>query len=116
MAEINSLEVIFQDFQREKLLRDKAFENFQSFVRRYILGGVSPLYFIKVKRRMSIKNKVRSYKGIIPRGVDPANFIELEFGLDGDYCFSFEAIFAVTDELTNRLLHSLVPWFIRSIA
>lgn len=85
LAKINVVEVIFRGTQGERSLNQTRFETFQSFVIKYVLNSSSPAYLIKVEHKVSVRNKIRSYKGIISREIDRKDYIELELNIVDEY-------------------------------
>jgi hypothetical protein len=85
LGDINVIEIEFQGSHGDRSLTNKRFDEFQSFVSQYILNSGASAYLIKIEHKISLKNKIRSYKGIIPRDIKDKDYIELESDIMDGY-------------------------------
>lgn len=105
LANVNVIEVIFPGTQGDRNLSEIRFETFENFVSKYVLNNQSHPYFIKIEHTLSKRNRIRSYKGIIPKGVDEKDYIELELDMIDDYSL-ITAIMSIKESNVSRIFDS----------
>lgn len=84
LNDVNVLELIFQG-SPDRILSNERFDKFQSLVTEYILNDSLSPYLIRIEHKMSLKNRIRSYKGVISREIESKDYIELELSVVDDY-------------------------------
>lgn len=84
LTKVNGLEVVFQGAHGNSELIGDRFDKYELFVRQFIIENNLPAYLIKVEHKASPRNRIRSYKGVVPKEIDKKNFIELEISVEGN--------------------------------
>ena len=105
LSNINVLEVIFHGTQGLEIFNQTRFNAFQNFVTEFILTHGLPPYLIKVEHKVSMRNRIRSYKGIVSRLIDRKDFIELELNVGDGYSLII-ALLSISELNVSKIFDS----------
>lgn len=87
----------------------KLFDDFESFVKRFILKQNHGSYYISVSDK-GVKSKIRSYKGIFPKGQLRDGSITMEHELDDSYSI-FLTMTPLIDPFIDIILRQMYATF-----
>jgi hypothetical protein len=85
LSKISVIEVVFPGTHGIRSRSDELFKRFDSFLHQYISSIDVPVYLFKAEGMIKQKNRIRSYKGILPKGLNENDYIQIEFDLPDNY-------------------------------
>ncbi len=78
---VNAVEFTFKGTGGNNLLFDKLFEEFEGFLTHTIFSSKKQAYLFKSEFKSQLSNKVRTYKGVLPRKIESSHCFQEEWGL-----------------------------------
>ncbi|MCH4895560.1 hypothetical protein E0494_02455 [Marinilabiliaceae bacterium JC040] len=100
---INVIETCFQGTYGDNNLLETLFDRFTKYIREYVLSNELPVYLFKYDGWQLQKNRIRSYKGIVPKSLNPNDYFQYEFDYPNNYSIIAAAI-RVTPENIDEYL------------
>ncbi|MCT4600738.1 MAG: hypothetical protein N4A32_07595 [Marinifilaceae bacterium] len=97
LRNINVTETCFQGIYGDNSLLETLFDRFNKYIRKYILSNKLPVYLFTYDGRQLQKNRIRSYKGIVPKSLNPNDYFQYEFDYPNNYSI-IAAVIRVTPE------------------
>ncbi|MCH4895563.1 hypothetical protein E0494_02470 [Marinilabiliaceae bacterium JC040] len=97
LRNINVIETCFQGTYGDNSLLETLFDRFNKYIREYVLSNKLPVYLFTYDGRQLQKNRIRSYKGIIPKNLKPNDYLQYEFDYPNNYSI-IAAVIRVTPE------------------
>lgn len=85
LKDINVIEIIFPGGQGNRGKVDETFNIFDYFVTKYILSSTLPIYIFKAEHKKMQKNRIRSYRGVLPKSLNQSDYLQVEFELPNNY-------------------------------
>jgi hypothetical protein len=106
MTKFNAVEVCFMGVGDERNLYDSLYRAFDDFIIKYVLSLDVQFYLFISEFKPQLKNKIRTYKGIVPKEIDRTDFIQLEIPIVEEYTLLSSII-----KLHNGNIKNLVELF-----
>jgi hypothetical protein len=85
MNDISAIEVSFQGVADERDQFDSLFENINLFIRKFVLSSDIQSYCFKSEFKIGVKNKIRSYKGIVSKEINSSDYLQVELPITDSY-------------------------------
>ena len=97
LRNINVIETCFQGTYGDNSLLETLFDRFNKYIRKYVLSNKLPVYLFTYDGMQLQKNRIRSYKGIVPKSLNPNDYFQYEFDYPNNYSI-IAAVIRVTPE------------------
>jgi hypothetical protein len=88
-----------------RYLFDALFKKFDAFVKQFVLYPEIPSYIFKSEFKKQVKNRLRTYKGIVSREIEKQDYIQVEIPIINDYTI-IAALIKLNENNMDKLLES----------
>ncbi|MCH4897177.1 hypothetical protein E0494_10785 [Marinilabiliaceae bacterium JC040] len=92
LKEVNAIETCFQGTYGDNSLLETLFDRFTKYISEYVLTNDIPVYLFIYDSMQLQKNRIRSYKGIVPKSLNPNEYFQYEFDYPNNYSIIAAAI------------------------
>lgn len=109
IQQLEAIEVCFSGVGTNRFLFDSLFKTFEAFVKQFVLFPKIQSYIFKSEFKKQIKNRVRSYKGIISKEINNEDYIQFEIPIKDGY-----TIFAALIKLNEKNIGKTIEYLFDS--